>query len=130
MVEEAVDQRTIVDGLNLGDTEGWVNFHGTWEPQPLNDLRCHLLPQRLASGGVPQGLTHLLVRGRCAVAVEGDSSVSHRMTLRGSQSEHEVPVVRDRRLVILPGQRDEAEVRGKSRVPPKGSSPETNAGAS
>lgn len=103
---------------------------GTWEPQSLNDLRCHLHPQRLASGVVLQGLAHLLGRIRCAVAVEGDTSVSHRITLRGSQREHEVPVVRDRRLVILPGQRDEAEVRGKSLVPPKGSSPETNAGAS
>lgn len=61
-----MDQRTFMDGLNLGDTEGWVNSHG--------------------------------------------SSVSHRMTLRGRQREHEVPVVRDRRLEILPGQRDEAEV--------------------
>lgn len=122
-----MDQRTVVDRLNLGDTEGWVNSHG--EPQPLNDLRCHLHPQRLASGVVPQGLTHLLGRGRCAVAVEGDIAVSHRMTLRGSQREYEVPVVRDRRLVILPGQRDGAEARGKSLVPPRGSSPETNAGA-
>lgn len=81
-----MDQRTILDGLNLGDTEGWVNSHGMWEPQSLNDLRCHLHPQRLASGVVPQGLTHLLGRGRCAVAVEGDSSVSHRMTLRVSVS--------------------------------------------
>lgn len=46
----------------------------------------------------------------------GDSSVSPRMTLRGTQSEHKF-----RRLVILPGQRDEAEARAKSRVPPKGS---------